>query len=202
MEGGGQVTRILTRLSGGDRQAVDELLPLVYAEMRRIAGGYMRRERKGHTLQPTALTHEAYLRLVGSAPIEWRDRAHFLGVAAQAMRRILVEHARARGRRKRGGDAQRVSLVDVAAVPGVPTIDLLALDAALTNLAAADPRKGRVVELLYFGGLTADEAGELLGVTGRTVERDWRYARLWLLRELSGTGSLGGRGGSNGGQAS
>jgi RNA polymerase sigma-70 factor, ECF subfamily len=187
MEGGGQVTRILSRLSGGDRKAVDELLPLVYAEMRAIAAGYMRRERRGHTLQPTALTHEAYLRLVGADPIEWRDRVHFLGVAAQAMRRILVDHARARGRRKRGGDREQVSLFDVAAASGVPPLDLLALDSAVTKLTATDARKGKVVELLYFGGMTADEAGELLGVTGRTVERDWRYARLWLLRELSGT---------------
>jgi RNA polymerase sigma factor (TIGR02999 family) len=202
MESGGHVTRILSRLSGGDRQAVDELLPLVYAELRSIAGGYMRHERRGHTLQPTALTHEAYLRLVGSDSVEWRDRAHFLGVAAQAMRRILVEHARARGRMKRGGEYRRVSLVEIAGPSGVSPIDLLALDAALTKLATADPRKARVVELLYFGGLTADEAGELLDVTGRTVERDWRYARLWLLRELAETSGLGAAGEADAGPAS
>jgi len=178
-------------VSGGDPHAVDELLPLIYAELHSIANAYMRRERKNHTLQPTALTHEAYLRLIGMEPVEWRDRVQFLAVAAQAMRRILVEHARARSRKKRGGEYRRVSLAEVGAPSGAPAIDLVALDIALSKLSETDPRKGRVVELLYFGGLTSDEAAEALGVTGRTVERDWRYARLWLLRELSDAGRLG-----------
>jgi RNA polymerase sigma factor (TIGR02999 family) len=187
METGDRVTGILARIGGGDPDAIEDLLPLVYAELRAIADRYMRRERKGHTLQPTALTHEAYLRLVGGNRIEWQSRAHFLAIAAQAMRRILIEHARARRRKKRGGGLKRTSLSAVgAAAPGTPQIDVLALNDALERLSSLDERKGRVVELLYFGGLTAEEVGEVLCITGRTVERDWRYARLWLLRELSG----------------
>lgn len=186
----GEVTRILSRLSGGDGQAVDELLPIVYEELRRIARSHMRRERTGHTLQATALTHEAFLRLMGGQSIGWQDRAHFLAVAARGMRRILVEHARSRGRRKRGGGYRRVPLDRIEAIEGVSPIDLLALDRALDKLTAADHRKAQVVELLYYGGLTAAEAAEIVGVTPRTVERDWRYARLWLLRELSESGGI------------
>jgi RNA polymerase sigma factor (TIGR02999 family) len=181
-----RVTGILTRISGGDPDAIEDLLPLVYDELRAVADAYMGHERKGHTLRPTALAHEAYLRLVGRNRIEWRSRAHFLAIAAQAMRRILIEHARSRGRQKRGAGLRRTCLSGVGATAGTPQIEILALNDALERLATVDPRKGRVVELLYFGGLTAEEVGEVLGVTGRTVERDWRYARLWLLRELSG----------------
>lgn len=186
----GNVTEILNRWGRGEREALDELLPLVYGELRSLADNYMRRERTGHTLQPTALAHEAYLRLVGAEPLQLHGRAHFLAIAATAMRRILVEHARARGRKKRGGDYERVSLGWVRAASGISRIDLIALDQALERLSVDDPRKARVVELLYFGGLTSAEAAEVLEVTSRTVERDWQYARLWLLRELSGKGGL------------
>jgi len=189
MDQRGEVTRLLSRLGAGDRGAMEDLLPIVYEELRRIARAHLRRERKGHSLQTTALTHEAYLRLAARESMRWSDRVHFLSVAAQAMRRVLVEHARARGRKKRGGGYRRVTLDDQVAAPAGSLIDLVALDAALEKLAAVDPRKARVVELLYFGGLSAAEAAECTGTTSRTVERDWRYARLWLLRELAGQGS-------------
>jgi len=185
MDERGDVTRILGRLSAGDAEAFDQLLPLVYDELRRLAGSYMRQERDGHTLQATALAHEAYLRLRGREQVSWQNRAHFLAVAAQAMRRVLVDHARAKRRKKRGGDLEQTTLHQIAAPAGGPELHLLALDAALTKLAETDPRKCRVVELLYFGGLTAAEAGEVLGVTSRTVERDWQFARAWLLREIT-----------------
>ena len=184
----GDVTLILGRLVGGDRAAFDELLPLVYDELRSLGRRYMRNERPEHTLQATALAHEAYLRLLGEAPPELVDRAHFFAVAARAMRRILIEHARARGRKKRGGGWDRVHLDSIELAGDEPRVDILELDIALEKLAKAEPRKAEVVELLYFGGLTAEEAGGVLGVTSRTVERDWRFARLWLLRELFGSG--------------
>lgn len=185
----GAVTVVLGRLRAGEREAFDQLFPLVYGELRDLARLFLRREREGHTLQPTALTHEAYLRLLGDQSLAWQDRSHFLAVAARAMRRVLVEHARARRRRKRGGPAEPVPLDtailrSVAGPAGDDPVDLIALDRALSRLEKADARKVRVVEFLYFGGLTAQEAAEVLGVTGRTVERDWRFARLWLLREL------------------
>ena len=180
----GDVTRILGRLSEGDAEAFDRLLPLVYEELRALAGNYMRQERGGHTLQATALTHECYLRLRGKAQVSWQNRAHFLAVAAQAMRRILVDHARGKRRKKRGGDLERTGLDQIAAPGGGPDLDLLALDDALGKLAETEPRKCRVVELLYFGGLTGAEAAEVIGVTSRTVERDWQFARAWLLREI------------------
>jgi RNA polymerase sigma-70 factor (ECF subfamily) len=184
MTGNGMVTQLLTRLGEGDQQALDQLFPLVYGELRDLAAGLMHGERRGHTLQPTALAHEAYLRLLGDASTGLKDRSHFFAVAARAMRRILVEHARARGRRKRGGGWVRVTLT--SSLPGVtqPSLDILALDEALSRLQMLDPRKAQVVELLYFGGLTAQEAAEVLGVTSRTIERDWQFARLWLLREI------------------
>ncbi len=193
----GTVTQILTRLSGGDRRALDELFPLVYGELRALAAGLMVGERRGHTLQPTALANEAYLRLLGETAGEyggWKSRSHFFAVAARAMRRILVEYARARGRKKRGGDWVRITLTP--SLPGAPqpSLDILALDEALQKLQAVDPRKVQVVELLYFGGLTAQEAAEVLGVAGRTVERDWQFARLWLLREMLGEDIAGGGG--------
>lgn len=180
---------ILHRLRRGDRAAYDDLLPHLYDELRLLARRELRRERSGHTLQPTSLVHEAYLRLAGGAVAEADDRAHFVAVAARVMRRVLVDHARARRRRKRGGDQParvRVSLSELPAAHDAEQADLIALDQALDRLGAAEPRKARVVELLYFGGLTAKEAGRLLHVTARTIERDWAYARAWLLREMSG----------------
>jgi RNA polymerase sigma factor (TIGR02999 family) len=179
------VTQILSQLSRGNRRAFEDLLPLVYDELRSLAARHMRRERPGHTLQATALTHEAYLRLAGEE-LRWENRAHFFAVAARAMRRILVEHARARGRKKRGGGWDRVTL-DPSLIKGADPepFDVLAVDQALTSFARRYPRKARAVELLYFGGLTPEEAGEVLGLTARTVQRDWRFARLWLLRELT-----------------
>jgi RNA polymerase sigma factor (TIGR02999 family) len=186
--GSADVTSLLVAWSEGDEAALARLVPLVYAELHRLAHQYMRAERPGHTLQTTALVHEAYLRLVDTNRIRWESRAQFLGVAAQAMRRILVDTARARGAHKRGDRAPHVPL-DTVAIPA-PERDasLVALDAALTTLAAVDERKSRVVELRYFGGLTEAETAAVLHVSPATVERDWRVAKAWLLRELSGEG--------------
>jgi RNA polymerase sigma factor (TIGR02999 family) len=161
-------------------------MPLVYEELRHIARRQMRRQRAGHTLQTTALIHEAYLRLVGESDAHWQNRAHFFGVAATAMRHILVDHARSRQAAKRGGAAQRVTL-DQAAVISAQPAELVALDDALRSLAALDPRKSQIVELKYFGGLTVGEIAKVLQVSPETVARDWRLARVWLLRELSKT---------------
>jgi len=180
-----EVTEILERVSAGEERALDELLPLVYEELRRLAGSYMRREREGHTLQPTALMHEAFIRLHGGSEIRWESRAHFMAAAARTMRRVLVDHARSKGRHKRGGEWQRVTLTGPIAAPiSAEPLDVIALDRALERLAEHDERKARVVELLYLAGLTADEAAHVLGVTSRTIERDWRYARAWLLHEM------------------
>jgi RNA polymerase sigma factor (TIGR02999 family) len=186
--GSADVTSLLVAWSEGDEAALGRLVPLVYAELHRLAHQYMRAERPGHTLQTTALVHEAYLRLVDTNRIRWESRAQFLGVAAQAMRRILVDTARARGAQKRGDRTPHVPL-DTVAIPA-PERDasLVALDAALTTLAAVDERKSRVVELRYFGGLTEAETAAVLHVSPATVERDWRVAKAWLLRELSGEG--------------
>jgi RNA polymerase sigma factor (TIGR02999 family) len=159
-------------------------MPLVYEELRHIARRQMRRQRAGHTLQTTALIHEAYVRLVGESDVHWQNRAHFFGVAAKAMRHILVDHARSRHAAKRGGAAQRVTLDEAAVISAQPA-ELVALDDALRSLAGLDPRKGQVVELKYFGGLTVDEIAKVLRVSPETVARDWRLARAWLLRELS-----------------
>jgi RNA polymerase sigma factor (TIGR02999 family) len=169
---------------GGDRAALERLVPLVYAELRRQAHRQMRRERPGHTLQTTALVNETYLRLVDSKRVRWQNRAHFFGVCAQLMRRILIDHARARGSLKRGGDAVHVALDDTPVGSSPPYADLLALDEALTRLAAIDMRKSRVVELRYFAGLSVEETAEALDVSPDTVMRDWKMAKLWLLREL------------------
>ena len=186
MEPRGDITEVLHRLSGGDREAFNELLPLIYDELRCVAKDYMRRERKGHTLQTTALVHEAYLRLLGQSQVKWKGKAHFLAVAAQAMRRILVDYARARHRKKRGGELQRVALErdDGRVVGEEQDFDLLALDEVLTTFAEEEPRRARVVELLYFGGLTPQETAEVLEVSRKTVDRDWRFARAWLARQL------------------
>ena len=180
-----EVTRLLVRLTDGDRGVLDDLLPVVYSELRRLAASYLRKERVGHTLQPTALVHEAYMRLVDQTRVTWQNRAQFYGVAATMMRRILVNHARAHTAGKRGGAAERLSLEEANISPGQDATDLIALDEALTNLAKFDERKSRVVELLYFGGLENKEVAEVLGVSEKTVQRDWQMAKLWLYRELS-----------------
>jgi RNA polymerase sigma-70 factor (ECF subfamily) len=179
------VTQLLLDWRNGDQTALDRLMPLVYKELRRIAGHYMRDERQGHTLQTSALVNEAYLRLVDHENIPWQNRAHFFGVAAQAMRRILVDHARTRNYQKRGGGAQQVSLDEAATVAEERAAEMIALDDALKELARMDERKSRVVELRYFGGLSVEETAEALGVSIQTVGRDWSTAKAWLLREMS-----------------
>jgi RNA polymerase sigma-70 factor, ECF subfamily len=181
------VTQLLQDWNGGDQAALDKLMPLVYAELRRLANNYLRRERANHTLQPTALVNEAYLRLVDQKKARWQNRAQFFGVAAQLMRRILVDHARLHQAQKRGGsDQQRLSLTNVAErAADSPEIDLLALNEALDELAELDPQQGRIVELKFFGGLSIEETAEVLGVGHATVERDWKMARAWLRSKLS-----------------
>jgi RNA polymerase sigma factor (TIGR02999 family) len=179
------ITRLLLEWRGGRAEALDELVPLVYEELHRMARRYMDGERLHHTLQTTALVHEAYTRLV-SVDVPWKDRVHFFAVAARAMRRILVDHARARGREKRGGGEVRLSLDDALLVAPEPSDDLVALDEALTRLASIDERKSQAVELHYFGGLTYDEIAAVLGVAPVTVERDLRLARAWLYSSLAG----------------
>lgn len=178
------VTRLLQAWCRGDTAALDKLVPLVYDELHRLAHCYMAREWANNTLQTTALVHEAYLRLVDANEIEWKNRVHFFAISANAMRRILVEFARSRGSQKRGGDVRKMSLEEAAILPPEPDEDLLALDSALTALAAFDPRKAKVVELRFFGGFTEQETAEALGVSSDTVLRDWKSAKLWLYREM------------------
>jgi RNA polymerase sigma-70 factor, ECF subfamily len=180
------VTRLLLAWSHGDEAAVKKLIPLVYRELRRLAHRYMRQERPGHTLQTTALIHEAYQRLIDTPNVGWQDRTHFFAVCAQLMRRILVDHARCRGCQKRIGNIRLVPLEEAMMATSERTKDLVALDAALTALSAVDPRKGQVVELRFFGGLTAEETAQVLKVSPDTVLRDWKMAKVWLLRELAG----------------
>jgi RNA polymerase sigma-70 factor, ECF subfamily len=179
------VTELLRAWSDGDDDALERLMPLVEAELRRLAGAYMRRERREHTLQATALVNEAFLRLTDARRVRWQDRAHFLGISARLMRRVLVDHARHRGYQKRGGGAQRVTLHEELATLD-PALDVVALDLALDALAKVDVRKSRTVELRFFGGLSVEETAEVLQVSPDTVKRDWRLAKLWLLRELEG----------------
>jgi RNA polymerase sigma factor (TIGR02999 family) len=181
-----EVTRLLERSARGEGEAgaSRRLFELVYDELRRLAGSLMRRERGGHTLQPTALVHEAFLRLVGAPNIAWQDRAHFMGIAARAMRQILVDHARRHAAEKRGGGLQRVTLTDAEAVVPGDEIEVLDLHEALERFAALDPRAARVVELRVFGGLSVPEAAHVLEVSPRTVDGDWAVARMWLTREL------------------
>jgi RNA polymerase sigma factor (TIGR02999 family) len=180
------VTRLLDAAAAGDGRAAADLLPLVYAELRALAAARLAAEKAGHTLQPTALVHEAFLRLVGGEqPKDWNGRGHFFGAAAEAMRRILVESARRKGRHKHGGGRRRVELDDVAARTDGPGDDLLELDAALIRLEAADPPAARLVKLRYFAGLNMADAAAALGVPLRTAERNWTFARTWLHRELS-----------------
>jgi RNA polymerase sigma factor (TIGR02999 family) len=182
-----ELTRLLARWGDGDAAARDQLLAVVYAELRRLAGGYMRRERGDHTLQPTALVHEAFLRLTEGVAVSWEDRSHFFRVAARAMRRVLVDHGRSVRAAKRG-EGQKNQLVDEqVAIPGL-NVDVLALDEALTRLGELDDRLLRVVELRFFTGLGVEEVAGLLGLSARTVKRDWRSARAWLLAELGPTG--------------
>jgi RNA polymerase sigma factor (TIGR02999 family) len=179
-----QVTHLLRAWSDGDPQALEQLLPLVDAELRRLARAYMQRERRDHTLQPTALINEAFIRLAGGQNIRWQDRAHFFGICARLMRRVLVDYARARGFQKRGARAEKVPLHEVSIpTPELP-VDILALDLALEALAIEDERKSRVVELRFFAGLSTEETAEVLRVSPDTVKRDWRMAKLWLLRQL------------------
>jgi RNA polymerase sigma factor (TIGR02999 family) len=179
------VTHILQEWSGGDRDAANRLMPLVYAELRRLARNYLNRERSDHTLQPTALVHEAYLRLVDQKRTTWQNRAHFYAIAAQMMRRVLIDHARAHGAQKHGGLAHKLSLDEARFAPDERPADLLALDEALNVLAKIDKRKSKVVELRFFGGLSLEETAEVLEVSEKTVRRDWEMAKLWLHRELS-----------------
>jgi RNA polymerase sigma-70 factor (ECF subfamily) len=180
-------TSLLLAWNRGEPDALDALLPLVYRELRLLAAGYMRRERRGHTLQATALVNEGYLRLIEVRHVQWQNRAHFFAMAARLMRRILVDAARSRGNHKRGGGVPLLSLDEALVVPIEPEQDLVALDEALSALAELDPRKSQVVEMRFFGGLDIDETAEALHVSRDTVKRDWAFAKLWLLRELRGT---------------
>ena len=182
----GAVTELLRAWSDGDDAALEQLVPLMEAELRRLARGYMDRERQGHTLQTTALVNEAFLRLTDARQIRWQDRAHFLGISARLMRRVLVDYARRRGFYKRGGGAQRVTFDEALVMASDPALDVVALDRALEALEKTDARKSRIVELRFFGGLSVEETAEVLKVSTDTVKRDWRLAKLWLLRELEG----------------
>jgi RNA polymerase sigma factor (TIGR02999 family) len=181
----GDVTRLLRAWSEGDQGALDTLTPLVYDELHRLAHRYMKRERPGHSLQTTALVNEAYMRLADYTRMQWQDRAHFFAASAQAMRRILVERVR-RHNRKRGGGVQRVSLEEAAVVGSHDDTDLVALDDAMHTLARIDARKVQVVEMRFFGGLSVEETAEVLKLSPKTVKRDWRVAKAWLYRELTG----------------
>lgn len=181
-----EITQMLREWSDGKQEALDTLLPLVYAELHRQASRYLRRERAGHTLQTTALIHEAYLKLIDQREVKWQNRAHFFGIAAQAMRRILVDYARERHRKKRGGSGENLPLEFAAlAVSGEKSIDLEALDEALTRLAEFDTRQANIVELRYFSGLSVEETAEVLRVSPATVKNDWKSAKAWLYQEIT-----------------
>src|SRR6185295_18307591 len=180
------VTQLLMGWGNGDKEALDQMVPIVYDELRRQAARYLRRERVGHTLQTTALIHEAYVRLVDQRNVQWQNRAHFFGIAAQLMRRILVDHARTKKRVKRGGSDVKVSLADATIAVKEQDLDVVALDEALTRLAEIDEQQSRVVELRFFSGLTVEETAEVMGISPATVKRDWSMAKAWLHRELSG----------------
>ena len=185
MSSPGQITRLLAEWSGGNQAALDNLVPIVYDELRRLASNYMRRERPDHLLQTTALVHEAYLCLMGRQHVSVQTRTQFFAVAAQVMRRVLVDYARGRDRAKRGEGVAPLSLNDVAVLSDDRAEELLAINSALDGLTALDPRKGRVFELRYFGGMTVEEAAEALSVSPVTVARDWRMAKIWLRREIA-----------------
>lgn len=179
-------TELLRAWNDGDESALSQLVPLIEQELHRLARAYMHRERQGHTLQATALVNEVFLRLANGSTPEWRDRAHFVGIAARLMRRVLVDHARSRGYQKRGGGAQSVPLDEAMAVTPEMAIEVLAVDRALEAFAKIDARKSQVVELRFFGGLSVEETADVLGISVETVKRDWRFAKLWLSRELAG----------------
>ena len=179
----GQITLLLRAMRRGDKSASEKLLPLVYNELHRLAESYMRRERPDHTLQPTALINEAYLRLAHD-PVDWQSHEHFIGVAANVMRRVLVDHARARNAQMRGGDLQRVELEEGIAISQERSEEVLALDEALNHLEEVNPRQARVVELRYFAGLSVEEIGAILNMSPRSVKRDWALARIWLFQEI------------------
>ena len=180
------VTKLLRAWSEGDEAALEQLVPLVETELHRLARAYMSRERKGHTLQATALVNEVFLRFAHPTTLRWEDRAHFIGIAARLMRRVLVDHQRTRGSLKRGGAVDHVSAGEAQLVTPEMPIDVIAVDRALEAFAKVDPRKSQIVELRFFGGLTVEETAEVLGVSVETVKRDWRLAKLWLSRELQG----------------
>lgn len=182
-----RVTSLLIEWQEGKSAARDQLLAIVYDELRQLARSYLRRESPGHTLQPTALVGEAYLRLVDQRRVSWRSRSHFFGIAAQMMRRVLVDHARSRRAEKRGGDLPRLSLDEALGVSDEKSVDLIALDDALTALAELDPRQGRIVELRFFGGFEVKEVAEILEISPATVKREWAMAKAWLHREISQT---------------
>ncbi len=181
----GEVTLLLAELQKGNKKAEEKLIPLVYGELRRLAAHYLRGERQGHTLQPTALVHEAYLRLTQMQDVNWQNRSHFFALAAQLMRRILVDHARANRAKKRGGSNEALSLDDAIVFSGPRSEQLIELDDALNRLAQRDSRQSRIVELRFFGGLSEEETGVLLGISTRTVKRDWRIAKAWLYQEMT-----------------
>ena len=180
------LTQLLIDVGNGQNGALNQILPHIYDELRRLAGYYMSRERPDHTLQPTALVHEAYLRLIDQRRVDWKNRAQFFGLAANMMRRILVNHARDRAAGKRGGDAVKVTLSVEPGVFAVPELTVLALDEALEKLAQVDGRKSRIVEFKFFTGLTTEEIAEVLGISSATVEREWKFARAWLYNALAG----------------
>jgi RNA polymerase sigma-70 factor (ECF subfamily) len=187
-EGKDGVTRLLVEWQNGDKNALDSLIPLVYQELRAIAGRHLSRESPGHTLQRTALVHEAYFKLIGQRRMQWQNRTHFFSIASQMMRRILVDHARYAARDKRGGPAPTLSFEEAGAVEQPETgVDILALDEALTSYARLDPRGARIVELRFFSGLTLDETAAMLGISSGTVKREWCAARAWLYREMRST---------------
>lgn len=181
-----EVTQLLINYGKGDRSALDEMLPLVYGELRRLANYYLKKERQEHTLQPTALVHEAYLRLVNQEHVDWKNRAQFFGLAAEMMRRILLNHARDRVAGKRGGKAERVSLSEVDRSAQIKDMDLIALDNALNQLEAMDSRKSKIVEMKFFSGLTTEEIAEILQISAATVKREWALSRAWLFRWVKG----------------
>jgi len=180
-----QVTDLLLRWREGDRQALDALMPLVYEELRRLAGHYLRQERPGHTLQSTALVHEAFVRLVGTNPPEWQNRAHFYGVTARLMRQVLVDHARTHRAEKRGGDSLKLTLDEGLVGAGKRDFDILALDDALNQLALISPQQSQIVELRFFSGLSIEGTSEVLAISPATVKRHWTVARAWLFREMN-----------------
>jgi RNA polymerase sigma factor (TIGR02999 family) len=190
MSGSGDVTRLLAELREGHQEAADQLVPLVYGELRRLAGAYMQRERPGHTLQATALVNEAYMRLVGGEPGQWQNRAHFFAIAAHTMRQVLTDYARRRHSDKRGGsNLRRVDVEADLLIAENKLEDVIAIDEVLDRLALIDPRQSRLIELRFFAGLNVEEAAEAMGISAITVKREWRLAKAWLYRELGGARS-------------